>query len=118
MKRTRKALLLILALTMSLMLFACGGKTCTSHVDANKDTKCDNCGIAVACTTCVDENKDAKCDVCGKDVEKVCTSHVDTDPKDAKCDVCGAAVPCTECVDDNGDEKCDVCGGDMPAAEE
>ena len=111
MKRTRKALLLILALTMSLMLFACGGKTCTSHVDANKDTKCDNCGIAVACTTCVDENKDAKCDVCGKDV--ACTTCVDEN-KDAKCDVCGKDVACSKCVDENADEKCDVCGKDVP----
>ena len=110
MRKITRALVLMLVLALTLALFACGGDKCTSHVDADKDAKCDNCGAAVACTECVDADGDGKCDVCGKDVETACTSHVDSN-KDAKCDNCGADVPCTECVDDDGDEKCDVCGG-------
>ena len=113
MKKLTKVLMLVLVAALTLALFACGGGECVSHVDADKDAKCDTCGAAVACTECVDADSNGKCDVCGKDVEKVCTSHVDADPKDAKCDVCGAAVACTECVDADGDEKCDTCGGEV-----
>ena len=114
MKKLTRAFLLILVMALTLALFACGGDKCTSHVDADKDAKCDTCGADVACTECVDADANGKCDVCGKDVEASCTSHVDAN-KDAKCDNCGADVPCTECVDEDGDEKCDVCGGEVIA---
>ena len=115
MRKITRALVLMLVLALTLALFACGGDKCTSHVDADKDAKCDNCGAAVACTECVDADGDGKCDVCGKDVETACTSHVDSN-KDAKCDNCGAAVACAECVDDDGDEECDVCGSAVEPA--
>ena len=45
----KKILILFLVLTLGLALVACGGDdtTCTSHVDANADGKCDNCEAAV-----------------------------------------------------------------------
>lgn len=70
----RKILLLILCLALAascLVLTACGGDTCTEHVDADNNGKCDNCGA---------------------DVEKApCTEHTDADG-DFLCDDCGAAV--------------------------
>ena len=106
---------LIITLILVFSLASCGGNgDCTSHVDADKDAKCDVCGVAVECASCVDENKDAKCDVCGKDV--ACTPCVDED-KNAKCDVCGKDVACAPCIDEDRDGKCDVCTKDMPEAE-
>ena len=45
----KKIFLLILTLTLCLALFACGGggDTCTEHVDADANGKCDNCDAAV-----------------------------------------------------------------------
>ena len=45
----KKILITILALTLCLALFACGGggDTCTEHVDADANGKCDNCGADV-----------------------------------------------------------------------
>ena len=68
MKKLIRVFSLFLALTLTLTLFACGGSECTSHVDANKDAKCDICDAAVACTECVDDDGDEKCDVCGGEV--------------------------------------------------
>lgn len=111
MKKFSRALVLILALAMTLMLFACGGGECTSHVDASpKNAKCDVCGADVPCTACVDGDKNAKCDVCGGDV--ACAACVDAD-KNAKCDVCGGDVACAECTDRDGNGKCDVCSKDI-----
>ena len=45
-----------------------GGKTCTEHVDANDDGKCDNCGATMSkeeCTEHVDADGDGYCDKCG-----------------------------------------------------
>ena len=45
-----------------------GGKTCTEHVDANGDGKCDNCGTTMPkeeCTEHVDADGDGYCDKCG-----------------------------------------------------
>ena len=45
-----------------------GGKTCTEHVDANDDGKCDNCGATMPkeeCTEHVDADGDGYCDKCG-----------------------------------------------------
>ena len=111
MKNFLRALVLILALAMTLMLFACGGGECTSHVDTSpKDAKCDTCGADVPCAVCVDGDKNAKCDVCGGEV--ACAACTDAD-KNAKCDVCGKDVACAECLDVNGDGKCDVCSKDI-----
>ncbi len=45
---------------------------CKSHVDANTDYKCDNCGSALEKPACTheDANTDYKCDKCGADLEK------------------------------------------------
>ena len=58
-----------------------GGDTCTEHVDADSDGKCDKCGADVStggdqggtggdeeCKDHVDANNDGKCDKCGADV--------------------------------------------------
>ncbi len=45
----KKLLVLLLALTLCFALIACGGDdaTCTSHVDADNNGKCDNCDATV-----------------------------------------------------------------------
>ncbi len=43
MKALKKILLILLVLTLTLALFACGNK-CKKHVDEDDDGKCDNCG--------------------------------------------------------------------------
>ena len=80
----KKFLALLLAAIMVLSMFtlaACNddpgtnqgnNNTCTSHVDANTDYKCDNCGAELekpACTEHVDADKNGKCDVCDAEVE-------------------------------------------------
>ncbi len=44
-------------------------ETCTEHIDANNDKKCDNCGadITLICNEHIDANGDGKCDNCGAD---------------------------------------------------
>lgn len=91
----------------------CGAKegsplTCTSHVDANADNKCDNCGATV-------QSGDPSC----KHEWKPATY---TDPK--TCTKCGATegspLTCTEHVDENSDQLCDNCGATIevePSAE-
>lgn len=55
---------------------SCGDKPgdgkCTSHVDENKDNKCDNCGekMSAKCSH-KDTDKDGKCDKCGKNMSDV-----------------------------------------------
>lgn len=80
----KKFLALLLAALMVLSVFALAacdktpdpqpdpGTTCTSHVDANTDYKCDNCGAELekpACTDHVDADKNGKCDNCEAEVE-------------------------------------------------
>lgn len=109
-----KAFALIMAiLCLATVFVGCEDtETCNSHVDENKDGKCDVCGTAVACAEHVDENKDGKCDVCGTEV--ACAEHVDAD-KDGKCDVCDADMPqkpvCETHTDVDADGYCDACGG-------
>lgn len=64
-----------LLLASTLFLSACGGgASCTEHVDANTDGKCDSCEADVeeettaapACTAHRDANDDGKCDSCQK----------------------------------------------------
>ena len=44
----RKLIVLLLVLTLGFALVACGGDpTCTEHVDADANGKCDNCGATV-----------------------------------------------------------------------
>ena len=48
MKNIRKLTLLILALTLTFLLFSCGGTgECTEHKDTDKDGKCDVCSATV-----------------------------------------------------------------------
>ena len=95
-KKIISALLVLVMIVGVLGALASCGDECTSHVDSNKDGKCDNCGAAVQsqeCTEHVDKNKDGKCDVCKAKVKNdggndECTEHVDDD-EDGKCDECG-----------------------------
>lgn len=71
----KRILCLLLAVLMLVgvagALTSCGGggddDKCTSHVDANKDNKCDNCGekMSAKCSH-KDDDEDGKCDKCGK----------------------------------------------------
>ena len=99
--------IIFLVLCLIFTLTACG--ECT-HVDTNRDGKCDECGAITRCEVCKDENKDGKCDKCALDV--ACPVCID-DNGDAKCDVCGGAVECEECEDSDGDGACDRCGGEV-----
>ena len=71
----KKLLLLLLCFALAascLVLTSCGGDTtCTEHVDADKNGKCDNCEATVE--------------------PEPCTEHIDADG-DFLCDGCGAAV--------------------------
>ena len=65
--------LLALLMASVLLLTACGGgESCTEHVDADKDGKCDVCSSDVevettaGCTAHRDANDDGKCDSCEK----------------------------------------------------
>jgi hypothetical protein len=84
----KKILALLLAAIMVLSVFtlaACndepgpnnqGNNSCTSHVDANTDYKCDNCGAELekpACTEHEDADKNGKCDKCDAEVEEELT---------------------------------------------
>lgn len=64
MKKLKTGLILLLALLMSLCLFACGGGH-KDHYDNDKDGKCDKCGEPVEHEH-VDANNDGKCDICGE----------------------------------------------------
>ena len=125
---TKRFLIFIQILILSLLLVACGGGSdpCDECKDTDGDGFCDTCDEAMPDdggeegpphTTCVDENpKDAKCDVCGKGAP--CTTCVDANPKDAKCDVCNKDVPCADHINANEDRKCDVCAKDIPICAE
>ncbi len=71
MKSLKKLLIIFLALSTLLFLFACG--ECEEHKDDNKDGKCDNCGETVTAQECThkDEDEDGKCDDCGETLEEV-----------------------------------------------
>ena len=91
----KKLICLFLAVAMMLSCFialtSCDDPVCESHVDKDKDKKCDVCGE----------------DVKGKD-EDDCECEDKDD--DGKCDKCGE---CLECVDNDEDGKCDNCGEKM-----
>ena len=77
----KKIIALLLAALMVLSMFAMvacqpsedpNPPVCTTHVDANTDGKCDNCGTAMQkpeCQTHEDADEDGKCDNCGATVE-------------------------------------------------
>jgi hypothetical protein len=91
-----------------------------THIDDDKDHKCDICGEQIS--ACVDNDNDHKCDYCGATL----TDHIDDDGNgycdtcgtiththtDADnnhlCDVCGEVV--SGCIDANLDHLCDKCG--------
>ena len=64
----KKILALLFMIALSLTLFACTSSTCTEHVDADGDLKCDNCAAALPCTNHVDSDLTDElsvCDLCG-----------------------------------------------------
>lgn len=79
MKNFKKLLLVLTSLTLA----SCG--KCITHIDANHDGKCDECG------------------------EEVKSSHVDAD-QNGICDVCEAEI---SHIDNNDDNICDICGFDL-----
>ncbi len=113
MKKLPK-LLLALLLVLSLSLSLCACKDCETHVDADKDGKCDECEAPVEtkpeCTHS-DKNDDGKCDDCTVDFTDGCDNHVDADDN-GKCDVAGCTADftdgCDNHVDANDDGVCDV----------
>ena len=111
----KKILALLFMIALSLTLFACTSSTCTEHVDADGDLKCDNCAAALPCTNHVDSDLTDElsvCDLCGAPI--ACTDHVDVSPKNLFCDVCGKALTCKNHVDKNNDIKCDLCNATIP----
>ena len=108
MKKLKRLILTAMTFLLIFALFACVGGECVSHIDVDKNAKCDLCAIDVECTSCIDVDKNARCDVCGNKV--ACTQCVDVD-QNYKCDVCGKKIVCKSCVDKNPtDAKCDLCG--------
>ena len=80
----KKILLILLCLMLAascLVMTACGGDdtTCTSHVDADSNGKCDNCGatVEVQCTEHVDADNDYLCDTCGAAVLPAGPAQID-----------------------------------------
>ncbi len=101
-KRIISALLALVMIVGVIGVLASCGEECTSHVDADQNGKCDNCGADVKvekCDKCVDKNKDGKCDVCKSKMESS-----------------GGGDECTEHVDEDGDGECDNCGEEMEEA--
>ena len=72
-----------------------------THIDADKDHKCDICGKQLS--ACYDNNGDHKCDYCGATL----TDHIDDDGN-GYCDTCGEITHTHE--DADGNHVCDVCG--------
>lgn len=118
----KRVCLILLVLSLSLLLFACGGgQPCDECVDNDLDGLCDECGEEYKSDDdssthrkCYDKNpKDGICDKCGKEVP--CDVCVDVSPKDAECDICAKEVPCVTHTNNNEDTKCDVCGKNISA---
>lgn len=118
MKTRILSLLLVLVMAVG-MLASCGGgggggggNTCTNHVDANHDQKCDNdgCTADVPCTHSWDE--DGFCEWCDA---FQCVAHVDRN-HDQECDICKEVVACPHGADANEDSKCDYCGAAFSCA--
>ena len=99
MKNRIKLILSILfILSLLVLLISCGDDKCKSHVDIDKNAKCDTCGERVECTSHVDVDKNLKCDVCGDAVP--CT-HSYTNACDAVCNICSATRVPSEHICDN-----------------
>ncbi len=74
--KTKIFALIAVMLCIGMLLVSCGEEeaelgACTSHVDENKDKKCDTCATdyIAPCTALVDEDNDGKCDYCGHEGE-------------------------------------------------
>lgn len=84
-------------------------KPCESHVDADSDYICDNCGAELekndTPTPCEhkDENKDHKCDLCEADMGE----HKAAEGSH-NCGYCNAAM--SECAAAEGSHNCAICG--------
>lgn len=109
----KKLLALLFIIVLSFALWACGSTTCTEHVDADGDLKCDTCQVALPCTDHVDNTTDGsyKCDKCG--AAMTCTDHVDEDAN-LKCDECSKKLTCKNHVDADKDGECDKCFATLP----
>jgi len=67
MKKIKFALMLLLVFILGIALVACS--KCETHVDADRNAKCDNCGEDVPCVEHEDEDRNGECDVCKAAVE-------------------------------------------------
>lgn len=69
--KTKIFALIAAMLCIGMLLVSCGEEvadnTCTSHVDENKDKKCDLCAVdyIAPCNQVIDADNDGKCDYCG-----------------------------------------------------
>ena len=88
-----------------------GDKPCESHVDADKDYVCDNCGERLQhddpqpepdCEH-KDENKDHNCDLCEEKLSECAAAE-----GSHNCSVCGAKL--SECAAADGSHNCSICG--------
>ena len=119
MKTRILSLLLVLVMAVG-MLASCGGggggggggDTCTNHVDANHDQKCDNAGCTADVPCPHNWDEDGFCEWCDA---FQCVAHVDRN-HDQKCDICKEAVACPHGADANEDSKCDYCGAAFSCA--
>ncbi|MBQ9145477.1 MAG: hypothetical protein IJX70_03325 [Clostridia bacterium] len=109
MKKSKLTIMLVAVLLVVSILGACAltgcEEVCTAHVDANKDLKCDNCGVALDC-----DHSDASVIPA---VPATCTEPGLTEGK--KCNVCGEVlvaqteVPAVGHINSDADNKCDNC---------
>ncbi|MBQ7406528.1 MAG: hypothetical protein IJW11_07670 [Clostridia bacterium] len=118
MKTRILSLLLVLVMAVG-MLASCGGgggggggDTCTNHVDANHDQKCDNAGCTADVPCPHNWDEEGVCEWCDA---IQCVAHVDRN-HDQKCDICKEAVACSHGADANVDSKCDYCGAAFSCA--
>ena len=119
MKKIRIASFILISCLILAVIFSfvsCGEDTCESHVDADKNEVCDNCGVAVPldpkpqCDGHKDADGNAKCDNCGAAFSVTPPNDDETpdDPDDS--DDQQTQPECTAHKDADGDYKCDNCG--------
>lgn len=87
---------------------------CATHKDSDDDHKCDYCAFVIG--ECRDENVDGICDACGKILRDNSTPPCVDSNKDGACDDCGKKIDCVECIDRDKNAVCDNCGGRVECA--
>ena len=108
-KNIFRILIMLLSLIAMLSFSSCeepndaaGNPTADSESNSGNEKPADK-----ECTTHIDIDKNKKCDKCGVDFIGDCATHKDSDD-DHKCDYCAFVIG--ECRDENVDGICDACG--------